>query len=52
MSERGDIPANGIRLAYFTSGRADGPPLVLLHSLGEPSATWDEIAPGSVASTG
>ena len=45
MSERGDIPANGIRLAYFTSGRADGPPLVLLHSLGEPSATWDEIAP-------
>lgn len=45
MDGRGDISANGIRLAYFTSGRADGPPLVLLHSLGEPSATWDEIAP-------
>lgn len=45
MSERGDIPANGIRLAYFTSGRAGGPPLVLLPSMGETSATWDEIAP-------
>jgi 3-oxoadipate enol-lactonase len=45
MSERVDIPANGIRLATFRSGRADGPPLVLLHALGEPSATWDEIAP-------
>lgn len=45
MSERGYIPANGIRLAYVTSGRADGPPLVLLHALGETSAAWDEIAP-------
>jgi pimeloyl-ACP methyl ester carboxylesterase len=45
MSERVDIPANGIRLATFRSGRADGPPLVLLPALGEPSATWDEIAP-------
>ena len=45
MSERVDIPANGIRLATFRGGRADGPPLVLLPALGETSATWDEIAP-------
>jgi 3-oxoadipate enol-lactonase len=45
MSERVDIPANGITLATFRSGRADGPPLVLLPALGETSATWDEIAP-------
>ncbi|MET8628029.1 alpha/beta fold hydrolase [Kitasatospora sp. NPDC004669] len=37
-------------LAYRDSGQPDGPPLVLLHALGERAADWDvvlpELAPG------
>ena len=38
------IQAGGIRLAYRESGPASAPPLVLLHSLGENSADWDQVA--------
>ncbi|MFE5585779.1 alpha/beta fold hydrolase [Kitasatospora sp. NPDC056531] len=32
-------------LAYRESGRPDGPPLVLLHALGERAADWDVVLP-------
>ncbi|MEU9041688.1 MULTISPECIES: alpha/beta fold hydrolase [unclassified Kitasatospora] len=39
-----DLP--GVTLAYRESGRADGPPLVLLHALGERASDWDVVLPG------
>ncbi|WP_030234782.1 alpha/beta fold hydrolase [Streptomyces sp. NRRL S-350] len=43
-----DLPET--TLAYRASGRPDGPPLVLLHALGERACDWDpvlpELAPG------
>ncbi|MFI2609762.1 alpha/beta fold hydrolase [Kitasatospora sp. NPDC018619] len=38
-----DLP--GATLAYRESGRPDGPPLVLLHALGERAADWDTVLP-------
>ncbi|MFJ9443399.1 alpha/beta fold hydrolase [Kitasatospora sp. NPDC101235] len=38
-----DLP--GVTLAYRESGRPDGPPLVLLHALGERAADWDTVLP-------
>ncbi|MFD7449292.1 alpha/beta fold hydrolase [Kitasatospora sp. NPDC059827] len=35
----------GVTLAYRESGRPDGPPLVLLHALGERAADWDAVLP-------
>ncbi|MFF2076785.1 alpha/beta fold hydrolase [Kitasatospora sp. NPDC058162] len=34
-----------VTLAYRESGRPDGPPLVLLHALGERAADWDAVLP-------
>ncbi|MFD5466671.1 alpha/beta fold hydrolase [Kitasatospora sp. NPDC127059] len=34
-----------VTLAYRESGRPDGPPLVLLHALGERAADWDTVLP-------
>ncbi|MET8542997.1 alpha/beta fold hydrolase [Kitasatospora sp. NPDC004799] len=39
-----DLP--GVTLAYRESGRPDGPPLVLLHALGERATDWDSVLPG------
>ncbi|MEU8927691.1 alpha/beta fold hydrolase [Kitasatospora sp. NPDC048545] len=39
-----DLP--GVTLAYRESGPAGGPPLVLLHALGERAADWDVVLPG------
>ncbi|MFJ7244924.1 alpha/beta fold hydrolase [Kitasatospora sp. NPDC098652] len=35
----------GVTLAYRESGRPDGPPLVLLHALGERAADWEPVLP-------
>lgn len=37
--------ASGVELAYYVSGDLDGPPLVLLHALGEQAASWDSVLP-------
>ena len=39
------MTANGIELEVRVSGPEDGPPLVLLHALGESAADWDRIVP-------
>ncbi|WP_243057194.1 alpha/beta fold hydrolase [Nocardioides sp. SR21] len=39
------IAANDIELEVRASGPEDGPPLVLLHALGEGATDWDRIAP-------
>jgi 3-oxoadipate enol-lactonase len=39
------IRANGIDLALRAAGPENGPPLVLLHALGESAADWDRIVP-------
>ncbi|GHF64010.1 3-oxoadipate enol-lactonase [Kitasatospora xanthocidica] len=39
-----DLPE--VTLAYRVSGPADGPPLVLLHALGERASDWDVVLPG------
>ncbi len=44
MSERRSILANGIKLAYEISGDPAGPPVVLLHALGERGADWADLA--------
>ncbi|MFJ5631101.1 alpha/beta fold hydrolase [Streptomyces goshikiensis] len=50
MTERCAVTANGVRLAYEVSGPAGGPPLVLLHALGQSAGHWapvrDALAPG------
>ncbi|MFJ9456987.1 alpha/beta fold hydrolase [Kitasatospora sp. NPDC101447] len=38
-----DLP--DVTLAYRESGPADGPPLVLLHALGERASDWDVVLP-------
>ncbi|MFF4380777.1 alpha/beta fold hydrolase [Kitasatospora sp. NPDC001547] len=38
-----DLPE--VTLAYRESGRTGGPPLVLLHALGERAADWDTVLP-------
>ena len=38
------VQAGGIRLAYRESGPASAPPLLLLPTLGESSADWDQAA--------
>jgi pimeloyl-ACP methyl ester carboxylesterase len=43
------VRVNGIRLAYRRFGAPQSPPLVLLHSLGESSASWATIAPALAA---
>lgn len=45
MSEPHRVDAGGIGLAYRTWGPPAGPPLVLLHALGENSGDWDNVAP-------
>jgi 3-oxoadipate enol-lactonase len=44
-AETGMTQAGGVRLAYRAWGAPGGPPLVLLHGLGEGSADWDGVAP-------
>ena len=39
------IEVDGIRLAYRVWGSPEAEPLVLLHSLGDRGADWDEVAP-------
>lgn len=36
--------ANGVRLAYQVAGPADGPPLLLLHALGEDHTSWRAVS--------
>jgi pimeloyl-ACP methyl ester carboxylesterase len=45
MGERHRVDAGGIGLAYRTWGPPGGPPLVLLHALGENGGDWDNVAP-------
>jgi 3-oxoadipate enol-lactonase len=44
MTEIGEVEANGVRLAYEVSGPVDGPPLLLLHALGEDRTSWRAVA--------
>jgi 3-oxoadipate enol-lactonase len=39
-----DVQAGSVRLAYRTWGRPGAPPVVLLHSLGDESSDWNEVA--------
>ena len=39
-----DVQAGTVRLAYRAWGRPGAPPVVLLHSLGDESSDWDEVA--------
>ncbi|GIH69578.1 alpha/beta fold hydrolase [Sphaerimonospora thailandensis] len=43
MADHQRVVVNGIRLAYRVYGRADAPPLVLLHALGEDSTDWNGV---------
>ena len=43
MSALQDVTARGIRLAYRVTGAVDAPPMVLLHGLGEQSASWAAV---------
>jgi 3-oxoadipate enol-lactonase len=45
VSERLEITVDGVRLACHVWGRADAPPLVLLHGLGGQASGWDAVAP-------
>ncbi|MFF9108657.1 alpha/beta fold hydrolase [Streptomyces sp. NPDC014805] len=38
------VIVNGVRLAYEVTGPAQGPPVVLLHALGEDAGSWREVA--------
>ncbi|MEW9531253.1 alpha/beta fold hydrolase [Microbispora sp. NPDC049125] len=52
MDQRSDVEfaeTGGARLAYRVWGEPGGPPLVLLHALGEASADWDGVAPALAA---
>jgi pimeloyl-ACP methyl ester carboxylesterase len=45
MGDHHSVDAGGIGLAYRTWGPPAGPPLVLLHALGENGADWGNVAP-------
>ncbi|WP_069885780.1 alpha/beta fold hydrolase [Streptomyces luteocolor] len=45
MVDHRTVDVAGIRLACRVSGPPQGPPLVLLHSMGEHAGTWAEVAP-------
>lgn len=45
MVEQRSVDVGEIRLACRVSGPRHGPPLVLLHALGEDATTWDAVAP-------
>ncbi|KJK56701.1 alpha/beta fold hydrolase [Saccharothrix sp. ST-888] len=45
MTDRHEVEAGGVRLAYRVSGRPGAPALVLLHALGEDATGWDGVAP-------
>jgi 3-oxoadipate enol-lactonase len=45
MGELHKVEAGGIGQAYRTWGNPAGPPLVLLHALGEDAGDWDNVAP-------
>ncbi|MBV9379610.1 MAG: alpha/beta fold hydrolase [Streptosporangiaceae bacterium] len=45
-----DVQAGAVRLAYRVRGQAGAPPVVLLHSLGDDSSDWDEVAAALAAS--
>lgn len=38
------VIVNGVRLAYEVTGPAQGPPVVLLHALGEDAGSWRKVA--------
>ncbi|CAG7619596.1 alpha/beta fold hydrolase [Actinacidiphila bryophytorum] len=44
MNDVGEHQVNGVRLVYGTAGPADGPPLLLLHALGEDRSSWSQVA--------
>lgn len=43
MAEQRSVAVNGITITYRESGVPDGPPLVLLHALGESAADWENV---------
>ncbi|MEV6210287.1 alpha/beta fold hydrolase [Kitasatospora sp. NPDC051914] len=45
MADHSSVAVRGIRLSYGVQGEPGGPPLVLLHALGESAADWDTVAP-------
>ncbi|MFI8455146.1 alpha/beta fold hydrolase [Kitasatospora sp. NPDC085464] len=45
MTDERTVDLPGVTLAYRESGPADGPPLVLLHALGERASDWDVVLP-------
>ncbi|MFF8770445.1 alpha/beta fold hydrolase [Kitasatospora sp. NPDC015120] len=45
MTDHRTVELPGLTLAYRESGPADGPPLVLLHALGERGADWEPVLP-------
>ncbi|MEU6237352.1 alpha/beta fold hydrolase [Kitasatospora sp. NPDC047058] len=46
MTTHGTVELPEFTLAYRESGRPGGPPLVLLHALGEGAADWSGVLPG------
>lgn len=44
MSDVHEYRVNGVRLVCETAGPADGPPLLLLHALGEDRSSWSAVA--------
>lgn len=49
MSDVGTYQVNGVLLACEAMGPADGPPLLLLHALGEDRTSWRAVAAGLAA---
>lgn len=49
MAEILNVAANGVRLSYEVAGPADGPPLLLLHALGEDRTSWRAVSAALVA---
>lgn len=43
MAEDLTVTVNGVRLAYQAAGAEGGPPVVLLHALGERAADWERV---------
>ncbi|UWE09768.1 alpha/beta fold hydrolase [Actinacidiphila bryophytorum] len=44
MNDVREHQVNGVRLVCETAGPADGPPLLLLHALGEDRSSWSQVA--------